>query len=99
MKNYKKLKNNKGAALLMTLLILSSILVVALATSDLVMSGIKMSRNRIQSTKAFFAAETGIERLLWAVRKDSYPLLDLNQLNIINGTLENNSTYQVDYAT
>ena len=94
-----KIKNNRGAALLMTLLILSGVLVVALATANLVVSGIKMSRNQIQSTKAFFAAETGAERALRAVRKDGYVLPDTDTDDIFIGTLENNSTYQVNYAT
>jgi len=97
--NKKRIKNNRGTALLMTLLILSSILVVALATASLVMSGIKISRNQIQSAKAFFAAEAGAEKSLWAVRKDSYVLADTDQDNVFNGTLDNDSVYQVDYAT
>ncbi len=97
--NNKIIKDNEGAALLMTLLILSSVLVVALATADLVMVGIKMSRNQVQSTRAFFAAEAGVERSLWKSRKDSYDLPDSDTENVFSGTLGNEATYQVNYST
>lgn len=64
----KLLKNNKGTALLMILFMLSGILIVALGAANLIIPGIKMSRNQISSTKSYFAAETGIEEILITTR-------------------------------
>jgi len=99
MKDYiKQLKKSKGTALLLTLLILSSILVIALGAANLIVPGIRMSRTQEQSTKAFFAAEAGAERGLWEVRKNSYTLPESDTEDIFNGSLDNNSAYQVDCA-
>jgi hypothetical protein len=62
--------NEQGTMLLMTLLILSGILTVTLGAASLVVAGINMSRTQERSTKAYFAAEAGAERVLWLVRKD-----------------------------
>ncbi|MEA3449543.1 MAG: hypothetical protein U9Q85_00990 [Patescibacteria group bacterium] len=62
--------NKKGAtAIFMTMVILSAILVVSLSTSDMVINGIKYNRVRYDSIKAFFAAETGAEQIMWELRR------------------------------
>ena len=58
-----------GTALLITLLILFAILTVTFTASDIVLSGLKMSKERYNSTKAYFAAESAGERIIWHVRK------------------------------
>lgn len=55
--------------ILVTILVLSSILSVALTMSGIVDNGIIMGRTQVYSTKSYFAAESGIERLLWVIRK------------------------------
>jgi len=94
------IKNKKGSVLLMTLLILSGILVVVLSASQIVDSGIKTGRIQSDSTKAYFAAEAGIEDVLWKVRSGAYTPPETNQNNIFPGTpaLPNGATYQTDYA-
>ena len=62
------LKNKKGTALLMILFMLSGMLIVSLGAASLIVPGIKMSRNQLSSTKSYFAAETGIERVLLVTR-------------------------------
>ncbi|MBI4812207.1 pilus assembly PilX N-terminal domain-containing protein [Candidatus Falkowbacteria bacterium] len=89
----------RGTALLMTLLILSGILVVTLGAASLVAQGILMGRTQARSTKAFFAAETGGENVLWEVRKNGYVLPEQNQEDVFNGALSNGAVYSVDYAT
>lgn len=93
------IKDNNGTVLLMTLLILSGILVVALGAASLVTSGIMMSRAQERSTKAYFAAEAGAERALWEVRKNNYAAPDQDQENVFSETLGNGASYSVDYAT
>jgi len=89
-------KNKRGAVLLMTLLILTSIMVASLAATDFIVPGIKMSRTEAYSNIAYYAAETGIERALWEVRKNGYTLPGSDQ-NIFQGSLANGSSYSVFY--
>ncbi len=92
--------NRKGISILLVVLILASILTISLAVSDLVVSGLRMSKIQSQSTKAFFAAESGVEEALWEARKNTEFDLPLNnQDNIFSKTLENGSKYIVDYAS
>jgi hypothetical protein len=58
-----------GTALLMTVLILNSILLISLATAQLIINGVKNSGTQSRSTQAYFAAETGSERMLFEYRK------------------------------
>ncbi len=94
------LKNKKGTALLMTILILNSVLIVALAASRIVIVGVKMSGTQERSTKAYFAAEAGGERALWEWRKNGYtfPSATTSE-DVFVDTLGNNSSYDVDYAS
>lgn len=97
----KNTKNNKGVILLLTLFILSGILVITLGAADLVLAGLKMNRLIGYSNLAFFAAEAGLERVLWEVRKNNYVLPDDAEVKPLFAitTLNNNSTYVVDYAS
>ncbi|MFH1233128.1 MAG: hypothetical protein V1649_00550 [Patescibacteria group bacterium] len=95
----KNIKNNQGTALLMTLMILSSVLVVTLGAANLIMAGIIASRLEQSSVIAYYASESGVERSLWEVRKDDHPLPNENTLNLFFGNLGNGSSYQVNYTT
>lgn len=66
------LKNEKGVILLMTIFIMSGILTVAFAASDMVIPSIIMGRGQARSTKAFYAAETGAEQALMMARNFEY---------------------------
>jgi len=72
------IKNQKGAtALLLTLLILMSMLFIAITASDIIRNGLQMSQAHLQSTKAYYGAESGTERMLWEIRKNSHdPVVD-----------------------
>lgn len=66
---YSKIKNqNGGTAIFMTVVILAAVLVVSMSASNMVMNGMKHNRNRYNSTKAFYAAETGAEQIMWIIR-------------------------------
>ncbi|MFH1822645.1 MAG: hypothetical protein ABH830_03010 [Patescibacteria group bacterium] len=89
------IKNN-GTALLMTMMILTSVLVVALGIANLVVSGIKMNRVQTESVKAYYATEAGLEYALWTIMKDdsTIPLddeLDYSDADAI-------SWYAADYG-
>lgn len=65
------LENKIGSTmLLMTFLVLASILIISLSLSAIVVNGLKMGVTQVHSTKAFFAAEAGAERILWEIRKN-----------------------------
>lgn len=64
-------KNQRGGtALLLTLMVMGSVLFVVLAVSDVVRNGLIASQSQVHSTKAYFAAESGAERILWEIRKN-----------------------------
>lgn len=112
---FKKLAQEKGSALLLTLLILSSIFLVVFISADLVTSGIKMSRTQMHSSRAYFAAESGAERVTWEFSKNSfdtatcdtgecikfsaYPLVCQECDNDTKVSLTNGSEYEVSVAT
>jgi hypothetical protein len=67
--NKAKYSGREGTALLMTILILSSIVLISLSVAQIVFLGIKMGEKEAQSTKAYFLAEAGAERILFEFRK------------------------------
>jgi len=96
----KKIKNQKGVILLLTLLVLSGILVVTLGAADIVMSGLKMNRLTGYSSIAFFAAEAGLERALWEARYNHYSYPNLDASNVFSSSdIGNSSSYQINYAS
>ena len=110
----KTIYNNNGTALLMALMILSGILVVSLGMANLIIPGIKMSRIQGYSTKAYFAAEAGVERALWVRRKSDYDFsacassgecLDFDDFPVNCGDCPNtietlgDSEYNINYAS
>lgn len=92
--------NKKGSALLLTLFILSSVLVVAIGGSSVIVAAIKMSGVQSESTKAYFAAEAGAERVLYEVRKaQTVNLITPYRDNIFGQTdLSDGSYYIVNYG-
>ena len=65
-----KIFGNKGAAILLTLLILTAILAIAFGITSLMWGELKLSQDVPKSLKAYYAAETGIERKLYEIRSD-----------------------------
>jgi hypothetical protein len=59
-----------GTVLLLIMLILAGVLVVTLAAGEIVRTGLIMSRTQVHSTKAYYAAEAGAERILWEIREN-----------------------------
>jgi hypothetical protein len=94
-----QIEKEKGVVVLLTLLILSGILVVTLAAADLVAAGVKMNRQSGYSGLAFFAAEAGLERTLWEIRQNNYPLPSGSEKTTLfeDVHLFNSSSYKVDF--
>lgn len=69
--------SQKGAtAIFLTLIILMAMLFVALTASDIIQNGIQMNGAHLNSAKAYYAAESGTERILWEIRKSGPPALN-----------------------
>jgi hypothetical protein len=95
-----KYLNKEGSALLMTILILNSIILVVLATASVVVSGVKMSGTQTRSVKAYFAAEAGAEQLLWQYRKSGGSCSFGSESTCNFGkNLSNSSFYQAKYSS
>ncbi len=68
---YKKLvQNNKGSVTIMsTLLMLFAMLMMVTMSSNIVSMGIRMSKEQLDSAKAYYAAEAGAEKIIWEARR------------------------------
>jgi hypothetical protein len=89
-----------GSAMILTMFILAGMLIVAISGSYLVMIGIKAGGIQAQSTKAYFAAESGVEDILWQIRSSN--LLHGRKgrpQSLINGALTPEDTYEVFFFT
>jgi 5-bromo-4-chloroindolyl phosphate hydrolysis protein len=98
--NIKKFKI--GSAMILTMFILAGMLVVALSGSYIIVAGIKAGGTQAQSTKAYFAAEAGLEDILYQVRKENLPHTKENvntETPIIMGDLESTGVSYKEYFT
>jgi len=92
-------KNKEGSALALTMFILAGMLTVALSGSYIILLGIKASGIQSQSTKAYFAAESGAERLLWELRQNSWLLPTTSTTSpVFSDALPLGSSYSVYYV-
>lgn len=66
----KKIGQQKGSALMLTLFILSAVMLIVMGGAATITAGLKAGRMQAHSTRAYFAAEAGAERLLYEVRKE-----------------------------
>ena len=72
MKLLKKIVKNKkgGIAIMLTIFCLFSIMFISFIAADIVINSILATRTQVFSTKAYFAAEAGAERVLWEIRQN-----------------------------
>lgn len=70
------LRNKKGSVLIMSLIIMTGLLLVAMEFAVIVVSSIRQARNIDVSLIAFHAAESGAESALFQVRKKNLTTLD-----------------------
>ncbi|MFA6304448.1 MAG: hypothetical protein WCV73_01270 [Patescibacteria group bacterium] len=81
-----------GSALLLAMLIMSSVVTASVATSRLVLNEVLQSVQLDKAVVAFYAAESGIERGLYQARKQDFDAAVFGQ---ISSTLPNESSYQL----
>lgn len=64
-KNY-----TKGASIFLAVMILSSLLAIGLGVTAIILPQLKITENIDDSIKAIFAADAGVERCLYNIRKE-----------------------------
>ncbi len=98
-KNINKRLNKSGSALILTMFILAGMLIVAMSGAYIVFLGIKAGGIQAQSTKAYYAAEAGAEKLLWELRWNGYAYGEISTVPIFQGSLTGSeyNVYFVDF--
>jgi len=90
-----KYKNQRGVSLYLTIVILSVLTAAILTMVNISISQIKVIQTLSDSVIAFYGADSGIERVLYAIYKEGY-LPSLGECPpSFQGTLANGATYQV----
>jgi len=87
-----------GSALVLTMFIMAGMLIVAMSGAYVVFLGIKAGGIQAQSTKAYYAAEAGAERLLWELRQGGYSYADNPGELIFQGDLAGGSRYDIYFV-
>jgi hypothetical protein len=89
----KKVKTNKGSALIIALLIMGILMTLALGLSNLVIREVSITTDIVNSGKAYFAAEAGIESALLDLHQN-LPGYETEKV-VTDGEFEaGNETYQ-----
>jgi len=97
-----KFISKSGSAMILTMFILAGMLIVSMSGSYIIVAGIKAGGTQAQSIKAYFAAEAGMEDILYQVRKEDLPHTkdDVDTENpIITGDLESTGVSYKEYFT
>lgn len=82
----KHLSGQKGISIILTLLILSGVLATSLGVVTLMIQQIKLAGTLADSTVSLYAAEAGIERVLYedryGVYDPAYPIVNFKIVNL-----------------
>ena len=91
---------NRGIVLILTLLILTGLIALALGIATLLTREIKLSQEMANSVLAYGAADTGIERFLYGVNKEALdPATCVCATLCYSDTLSNDASYEVCVIT
>ncbi len=88
-------KNQKGVSLYLTIVILSVLMAVVFTMISIAVSQIKVIYTLSDSVIAFYGADTGIERVLYAVYKEGYIPSKGECPSAYKGILDNGAGYEV----
>lgn len=86
-----KIQFEKGIALVLSVIILSLLLAAALGISTILVGQMTVLRGMEQSVQAYFAADSGIERVLY----DDSQGVDIISTCPCSGNLDNGASYNV----
>lgn len=90
--NLKPKNQTRGGVLLLSLLIMTGVVTISLATGTLIMNEITQSSQLDRAIVAYYAAESAVERSLYQARKATF---DPVTFSSITDTLDNNAEYEV----
>lgn len=95
--NNTKFNNSRGIAFVLTLIIMTGLLALALGITALLIREIKLSQEIADSVVAYGAADAGIERFMYGVNKESLDpsLCVCGVSNCYSANLSNNTSYVV----
>lgn len=88
----KILKNNQGGVLLLALMIMAGIITISAATGSLILNELKQSSQLDRAMTAFYAADSGVERGLYLLKKQDF---SVEQLGLTESILPNSSYYHL----
>ena len=94
-------KKIRASAIMLVLFILTGVMLVVFGGSSVIISGLKMGNIQSQSTRSYFTAEAGAERLIYELRRNN--LLDnigetAPQENIFSSySVHEGGAYEVNY--
>lgn len=88
----------KGSALILTMLIMSGMMIVAMSGAYVVYLGIRAGGLQAQSGRAYYAAESGAEYFLYMLRKMNYKYPNPSATPIFNGELRGDDDYVATYS-
>ncbi|MDP3999740.1 MAG: hypothetical protein Q8P76_04110 [bacterium] len=89
------MRNERGQVMLLTVLLLSGTILSATTIAGLLMLyQIRQATDIANSTKAIYAADTGIERRVYDIFLDPDGLCSLSEPSL-DGTLDNGAAFQV----
>lgn len=92
----KIIKNIKGNTILIVLVAIFVLLSIVLYLNKIIINEVKISRAKLNSKISHYAAESGIERTLYYIRKENYSLNSIvNNTTFNTENLDNNSSYKV----
>lgn len=86
------MNKNKGSSIYFAVAIIAIILGIVLGTSSILITQIRIIRDTGNSVLAIYAADAGIEKTLFEIRKGD---VDLNNPSKIEGSLLNGSQYEI----
>ena len=81
----KKLQKNKGFVLLFAVTLAAILLSIALGVSNIALREIKFGTSAKDTNEAFFAADTGVEKVLFLDKDPEYypaPRIDLEEISL-----------------
>jgi len=99
MKLRRRLISDKpGSALILTMFIMAGMLIVAMGSAYVALLGLKAGGTQSQSTKSYFAAESGAEQLIWELRKNAAGFsFATNEVSFF-GELSSGASYEVFFT-
>ncbi len=74
--------NQRGSALLISILLMSFVIVFGLGISSLIVDSVRVERNVVEAGKAYFAAEGGIEETLY-FQENELPGYEMNEGGVL----------------